>query len=226
MSPNRSVEELLTKTLERAGELAVTADLHVPIRSVLPVGEINEGPWDRAAAPSPRSWWVAVSGIAALVLVAVGLMALVRTSPSITVDKTRLSAAQGEQLLCGAPGCSSVFHASVGPPSQSGADNAGSAFGADRSVPSHPSLGTWIVARNGEFERTIAGTTRAGDSGKRTKSGSVYLSDGGGRYYRFTIRGDGMLRVIGHGADTVTLKGTDGTRYVLDLQTTELRPEP
>jgi hypothetical protein len=230
MSRSTSVEELLTETLKRAGELAVPEDLLLPLQSDSRLGEIDKGLSVRTGGHAIRSWWIAVGGIAAVVMVAVGLTALLRSSPSVTVLRSQLSAAQGERLLCGAPGCAPVVHSAAGLPSPLSGENASPAAGAFQSIPSqtNPSTattGTWIVATHGHFVRVIHGSTRAVNSVKPSKPGTVYLSAGSGRYYRFTTPSHGPLRVIGHGVHKVTLRGADSERYVLNLGTAELLPE-
>ena len=225
MSTSTSVEELLTETLKQAGELAIPDDLHLPLQLDGQIREIHERPLVRAGGYSTRSWWIAVGGSAALVLVAVGLTVLLRSSHSITIDRTQLSAAQGEQLLCGAPSCVPVVHAAAGLPSRSSVENAGPANGAFQTIPSRAPLGTWIVAANGGFVQTVNESITAVHSVKQDKLGTVYLSAGDDRYYRYTTPGHGPLRVIGHTVHTVTLKDSGGRSYVLNLQTSELLPQ-
>jgi hypothetical protein len=222
VSPRESVEELLTETLKRAGERAVPDQLYLPFQSDDHVRDRYEPRWDRAGGRSARFWRIAATGIAALVLVAVGMAALLHSSPSITLERTQLSAAQAQRLLCGAPGCVPVVHDATGLPSPSAAGDAGPAYGNFQITPSRAPLGTWIVANNGEFERVIARSVGT-NSTSGSKSATVYLSAGGGRYYQFAIPDeDRPPRVIGHSTHEVTLKGSNGERYVLDLRTSEL----
>jgi hypothetical protein len=73
------------------------------------------------------------------------------------------------------------------------------------------------VALRGQFVRVITGSAVPG------RSGSIDLSAGGGRYYRFvTGQMNGPLRVVGHHAHTVTLRAADGRHYVLDLRSAHL----
>jgi hypothetical protein len=222
MSMSTPVEELLTTTLRRAGELAVPEDLPLPVQLDEWVPDSNEGSSVRTGGRSARSWWFAVGGIAAVVLVAVGFTALFRSSPPITIERTHLSAAQGERLLCGAPGCVPVSHAAVGLPSRSGVENAGPAYGAFQTIPSKSPAGLWIVATNGALVRVVNEFTSAVNPANRSESGWLYLSAGNGRFYRFTTPGRGALSVVGHTVHTVTLKGANGRTYVLDLQISEL----
>lgn len=224
MSTSASVEELLTETLRRAGELAIPDQLHRPFPSDDQVGDMDGARLDRAGVRSVRSWRIAATGIAALVLVAVGLGALLRSSPSVILERTQLSVGQAQQLLCGVPGCAPEVHAGAGLPTRSGAENGGPAYGGYQTTPSTAPLGMWILASNGEFEQVIdrsAGTSPV----SRSRSGAVYLSAGGGRYYRFTIPEESPPQVIGHSAHTVTLKGTNGQMYLLNLRTSELTPK-
>ena len=121
-------------------------------------------------------------------------------------------------------GCTPAGDSASGLANQSAAANGNSTFGTSRASPSRAPLGTWIVANKGEFERVIdrsAKTIPASGHGSAT----VYLSAGRGRYYRFSIPNGHAVRVVAHTAHTVTLKGTSGESYVLDLQTSELRAE-
>ena len=224
MSTSTSVEELLTETLKRAGELAIPDDLHLPFRLDDRDGKFDDPPLPRARGHSARAWWITVSGIAALILVAVGLTVVLHSSPSITIERTQLSAAQGQRLLCGAPGCVPMFHAAAGQPKPSGVQPSGTAFGANQAASTAVPYETWILATDGRLVRVINESTRAVKSVERSRSGTVYLSAGDGRYYRFTTPGHGPLRVIGQSVNTVTLKGTDGKTYVLDLRTSTLLP--
>lgn len=223
MSTSTSAEELLAETLKRAGELAVPSDHHLPFQLDDHDHDIDERRLVREGVH--RSWWIAVASVAALVLGAVGLTALIHTSPSIPITRTQLSAAQGQRLLCGSPGCSPVDHSSAAAQSQASTDNAEPALGVNRPAPVFSPHGTWVVASNGEFVRAITESTRAVDSVKRSTLGSVHLSAGNGRYYRFTTSERGPLRVVGHNAHTVTLEASGGRSYVLDLATAELRPK-
>jgi hypothetical protein len=216
MSPTTSVEEVLTRTLRQAGELAVPDGVLAPFQIVDEVGLAeSEPPYEsKSASPgwtrlSPR---VMIASFAAVVLVVVGLVALLVPSSSTTVERTQLSTARGEQLFCGIPGCSPF--------------NQGPAFNAPRATAAKPPVGanqdvrpstqqgTWIVADGGHFVRAANGVT-----------GTLYLSAGGGRYYRFVLSpGSAPLTVVNHDDHTVTLKGHDGTNYVLNLRTSELFP--
>jgi hypothetical protein len=225
MSATSSVEEVLTRTLKRAGELAIPGDVHAPLQIVdrIDLGGSGYGESEPLARRSTRpALRVAVTGIAAMILVAIGLAALVIASPSSTIQRTRLSALQGEQLLCGTQNCVTSDHepALANP---SAATAATPSFGdAQRATPSTP-RDTWILASGGRFVRIIKGST-----GPVTHSvpGTVYLSAGQGRYYRFaTGREDGPLSVVGHGTHRITLKGADGSIYVLNLGTSELVPQ-
>ena len=222
MSTTSSVEEVLTRTLKRAGELAIPDDVEAPFPIVDQIGLRGAG--DEESEPLGRrstrpSWRVAVTGIAAMILVAVGLAVLVIASPSSTIQRTRISALHGEQLLCGPQNCVARDYApALANPSAASA--ASPSFGdGQRATPSTP-RDTWIVASGGRFVRTIKGSR-----GPVTHSvpGTIYLSAGEGRYYRFaTGRDDGPLTVVGHGTHRVTLKGADGSTYVLNLGTSEL----
>jgi len=222
VNPSSSVEEVLTRTLKRAGELAIPDDVHAPLHIVdeVDLGGSGDGgselPAGRSGRPTLR---VAVTGIAAMIVVAIGLAILVIASPSSTIQRTRLSALQGEQLLCGPQHCraSDQVPALANP---SNATAAAPSFGVAPGTTKPTPQGTWIVANGGRFVRTVNGS-----SGPVTHSvpGTIYLSAGEGRYYRFaTGREDGPLRVVGHGTRSVTLKGTDGSIYVLNLGTSEL----
>lgn len=222
MSATSSVEEVLTRTLKRAGELAVPDDVHAPFQVADQVelggsGSAESEPLaHRSTRPALR---VAVTGIAAMILVAAGLVILLTASPSITIQRTRLSAIRGGQLLCGNQNCVASDRGPA-PTNPSGASAARPSFGeAQGPTPVLP-RDTWIVASGGRFVRMIEGST-----GPVTHSvpGTIYLSAGGDRYYRFaTGREDGPLDVAGHGIHTVTLKGADGSVYVLNLRTSEL----
>jgi hypothetical protein len=222
MSETSSVEEVLTRTLKRAGELAIPDDVHAPFPIVDQVDGGGSG--DEESEPLGRrstrpSWRVAVTGIAATILVAVGLAVLVIASPSSTIQRTRLSALHGEQLLCGTQNCVASDHApALATPSAASAAIPSLGDG-PRVTPSMP-RDTWIEASGGRFVRTVKGS--AGPVA-HTMPGMIYLSAGGGRYYRFaTGREDGPLTVVGHGTHRVTLKGADGSIYVLNLGTSEL----
>lgn len=225
MSTSRSVEELLTETLKRAAERAIPSDLHLPFQPDDRVRPMDPLPLDRAGGHTARSRWMVISGVAALVVVALGLTALLGTSPPITIARTQLSAARGQQLLCGAPGCVPVFHAAAARPSQSVARNAGTRFGPRLTAPTIAPYETWIVATNGDFVQVIAVSTRGVNATKRPPSGTLYLSSGSADYYRFSTAGPGPLRVIDHTVHTVTLKGPDGRSYVLNLRTSQLLPQ-
>ena len=223
MSPASSVEEVLTRTLKRAGELAIPEDLHAPLRIVDQVGYGgSRGDEDsgrlarRSTRPALR---VAVTGIAAVILVAVGLVVLLTASPSTTIQRIRLSAVRGEELLCGSRNCV-VSDNGPAPASPSGVSDAGPAFGDALGATPVPPRGTWIVASSDRFVRVIEGS--AGPP-IHPAPGTVYLSAGEGRYYRFaTGRDDGPLSVVGHGVHTVTLNGVGGSVYVLNLGTSQL----
>jgi len=223
MSSASSVEEVLTRTLKRAGELAIPEDLYAPFRIVDQVGyggsrgEDSERHDRRSTRPALR---VAVTGIAAVILVAVGLVVLLTTaSPSTTIQRNRLSAVRGEQLLCGNRNCVVSGHGPA-PANPSGVSDARPAFGDALGATPVPPRGTWIVASGGRFVRAIEGST---GPVAHSAPGTVYLSAGEGRYYRFaTGREDGPLSVVGHGVHTVTLKGVGGSVYVLNLGTSQL----
>ena len=117
-----------------------------------------------------------------------------------------------------------MFHAAAGQPKPSGVQPSGTAFGANQAASTAVPYETWILATDGRLVRVIDESTRAVKSVERSRSGTVYLSAGDGRYYRFTTPGHGPLRVIGQSVNTVTLKGTDGKTYVLDLRTSTLLP--
>lgn len=187
---------------------------------------IDEGPLDRTGRRPVRWWRSVVAAGVAVVLVAFGLAALLRSSPSVIVERSALSASEGQRLLCGSPGCVPAFYATAGSPSQPGAENNGAtAFGVNRTTPSVAPYETWVVAIDGEFRWAVNASAGAVPSARRATSDGVYLSAGHGRYYRFTTPGHGPLRATGHSARRVTLIGTDGRRYVLDLQSAELRPK-
>jgi hypothetical protein len=222
MRPGSSVEEVLTRTLKRAGELAIPEDLHAPFRIADQVEQGGSG-GDGTEPLDRRSTWpalrVAVTGIAAVILVAAGLFVLLTASPSITIQRTRLSAIRGEQLLCGSPNCVASDHGPA-PANSSDAPVARPSFREAEGATPVLARGTWIVASGGRFVRTIEGST---GSVTHSVPGTVYLSAGEGRYYRFaTGREDGPLRVVGHGAHTVTLKGAHASVYVLNLGTSQL----
>lgn len=222
MSTSMSVEELVVETLRRAGELAVPGDHHLPFQLDDHERDIDERRLVRGG--TRRSWWIAVTSVAALVLGTVGLTVLLHSSPSIPITRTQGSAAQGQRLLCGSPGCSFINNSSAGTQSQSSTVNAEPALGVHQSVPPIAPSGTWVVASNGEFQRVINASTRAVHPVNRPKSGTIFLSAGDARYYRFATPGRGPLRVVGHNSHTVTLEDSDGRSYVLDLPTIELRP--
>jgi hypothetical protein len=222
VNPISSVEEVLTRTLKRAGELAIPDDVHVPYRIVDPAdrgrsGDEEDEPLARRV--SRRALSVTVTGIAAVILVVVGLVVLVIAAPSSTVQRTRLSALQGEQLLCGTQHCGANTHQpALAAPSDATAatPSFSDAQAATKSTPRD----TWVVASEGRFVRIVNGST-----GPVTHSlpGTIYLSAGDGRYYRFaTGRRDGPLSVVSHGTHRVTLKGANGSIYVLNLGTSEL----
>ena len=225
MSPGPSVEEVLIRTLKRAGELAVPDDVHEPFQ-IVDQGDLggsgdeeSESPALRSTRPALR---VAVTGIAAVVLVAAGLIVLLTTSPSITIQRTRLSAPRGQLLLCGSRTCAASDHGPT-PVGQSGPSAASPSFGDVQGATPWIPRGTWIVASEGRFVRMIKGS-----AGPVTHSvpGTIYLSAGDRRYYRFaTGRKDGPLSVVGHSASTVTLKGAGGSIYVLNLGTSQLVSE-
>lgn len=221
MSTETAIEELLTETLKRAGEIAVPEDILVPLYRTGQDVRIAGGMPDRAGSRSTRSWWISATGIAALVLVGVGLALLLRSSPTFRVGRTQLSAAQGERLLCGSPGCVPVFHAAAG---QSGRVSAGTASpptGNFQTLPARAPLGTWIVADSGRFERLIDWAS-GNSSVTNGKSGVIYVSAGGGRYYRYVLPGGGPAHVVSHTAHTVTLSSGHGHGYVLDLNTSQI----
>ena len=221
MSATSSVEEVLTRTLRRAGELAVPDDVNAPFQvadRAEPGGSgsaESEPHAHRSTRPALR---VAVTGIAAMILVAVGLIVLLTASPSITIQRTRLSAVRGEQLLCGNRNCVASDHGPA--PSNPSRASAATPFGeAQGPTPVRP-RDTWIVASGGHFVQMIEGST---GPVAHSVPGTIYLSAGGDRYYRFaTGREDGPLDVAGHGVHTVTLRGADGSVYVLNLRTSEL----
>lgn len=223
MSSSSAVEEVLTRTLHRAGELAVPEGSHVPF----PMGTESAGRGPARWAPTPvtrRSTYprskVAVTGVAAALVIAVGLAVLLGSSSPVRIQRLQLSSARGEQLLCGGQRCTASVPGSAGSNSASGATAASPILGPDGRVPSPRPRDTWIVAVQGQFVRVITGSSAPGPSG------SVYLSAGGGRYYRFlTGQMNGPLHVIGHGAHTVTLRAADGRRYVLDLRSTQLEAQ-
>jgi hypothetical protein len=221
MSPDSSVEEVLTRTLQRAGELAVPDGSHVPFQ----IGaETSPESVQRARGsglrPSRQLLKLAMTGIAAAVLIAVGLAVLVGSSSPTTIQRFRLSAVRGEQLLCGAPGCRPPVPTPAGSNSAASPASAIPSSGAVRSVPPPTPQDVWIVAANGRFVEAFPGSAVGN---RRSGPGSVYLSAGAGRYYRFvTGQTGGPLRLVHHSPHSVTLRGTDGRRYVLNLQSAEL----
>jgi len=218
MSPDSSVEEVLTRTLKRAGELAIPDDLHPAFPSA-DEGDGGSGSGEseplarRSIRPAVR---LAAAGIAAMIVVAVGLVVLLTTSPSTTIQRAQLSAPRGEQLLCGHQDCSVDDR----PMAQANASLASPSFGpAQGRAPVTP-RDTWIVASGGRFVRIIEGSPGSTTS---PGPGVVYLSAGHGHSYRFaTGRDDGPLSVVGHSTHSVTLSGTDRSLYVLNLRSSEL----
>ena len=225
MSSGSAVEEVLTRTLHRAGELAVPEGSHVPfpVDGNAGSGSVLRIPTSVVRRSTHPRLTVAVTGVAAAVIIAVGLAVLVGSSPPIPAQRLQLSAARGQQLLCGGRRCPAPVPGSVGSNSASRSNSASGASaasptpGPDHQAPPAKPRGTWIVAVRGEFVRVITGSAVPGPSA------SIYLSAGGGRYYRFvTGRMNGPLRVVGHDTHTVTLKAADGRHYVLDLRSARL----
>lgn len=225
MKATSSVEEVLTRTLKRAGELAIPDDDHAPLQildRVAPGGSGDEESEPLARRSTRPILRVAAGGIAATILIAVGIAVLVIASPSSTIERTRLSAVRGEQLLCGTPNCVASEHGpALARPSDATAVTP--SFGNGQAATSSTPRDTWILASGGRFVRIIKGST-----GPVTHSvpGMIYLSAGEGRYYQFaTGREDGPLRVVSHGIHRVTLKGDAGSIYVLNLGSSELVPQ-
>jgi hypothetical protein len=225
MNAASSVEEVLTRTLKRAGELAIPGDVHEPLRIVDQVDPGGSG--DEESEPLDRrstrvAWRAVVTGIAASILVAVGVAVLVIASPSSTVQRTRLSVIQGEELLCGSQNCVASDHRpALTEPSDASA--ATPSFSNNQAATPSTPRDTWIVASGGRFVRIIKGAT---GPVAHSVPGMISLSAGDGRYYRFaTGREDGPLSVVSHGIHRITLKGADGSIYVLDLGTSELVPQ-
>src|SRR5580700_6901920 len=151
MRPNSSVEEVLIRTLRRAGELAVPDDVHEPFQIVDQVAlrESGHGKSESLTRRSTRpTMRVALTGVAAMILLVVGLVVLLSSSPSITVQRSQLSTVRGEQLLCGTNGCPPLSNG----PSVSNASGATSpSFGAVQGAHQPMPQGTWIVADGGHF---------------------------------------------------------------------------
>ena len=91
MSTDSPVEELLAQTMRRAGELALPEDAPVPFPFDDQPRAIDEGQHDRRGRRPVRWWWSVVAAGAAVVLVTFGLAALLRSSPSVTVERSTLS---------------------------------------------------------------------------------------------------------------------------------------
>lgn len=229
MSPDPSVEEVLTRTLRRAGELAVPDGAHTPVLIGSEAAGRESGRWAPATtargSTRPRLK-VAVTGVAAAVLIAVGLAALVGSSSPTGIQRVQLSATRGEQLLCGVQGCPPSVHGSVGVNSAAGATMASPsprAYGGSRPPsPQDP----WVVAADGRFVQAFTGSRAAAKSANDSVPGVIYLSAGAGRYYQYvTGRTGGPLRVVDHDAHAVSLQGADGRSYVLNLRSAQLEAQ-
>jgi hypothetical protein len=229
MSPDPSVEEALTRTLRRAGELAVPDGAHVPFPIGIEAGARESGQWAPTSAVrrSTRPLLkVAMTGVAAAVLIAVGLAVLVGSSSPTRIQRVQLSALRGELLLCGEQGCPPSVHGSAAINSASAATSASPAYGADRRSPPPTPQDPWIVAADGRFVQAFTGSAAAAKSADHSVPGVIYLSAGAGRYYRYvTGQTGGPLRVVHHDARTVSLRGADGRSYVLNLPSAQLEAQ-
>ncbi len=225
MSDLSVVEERLTRVLSRAAELAVPdRPVGTPVFPIHAQSEVSSAP---PAKQRHRRRVLALSSLVAGLVVIGVVAALVVPGSSTLVPRTQLTAAQAQQLVCGAALCPRGSAASItsgganrlnGAPSGTFGGLAGQGAASPKSEPTS----LWIFARQAQFQSAQQGQILpVSKLGTRAK-GVLYVSADGATY-RFVTQGRvGELKVTSHQGDTVTLTAASGARYHLNLTSLEL----
>jgi hypothetical protein len=225
VSEQVTIEERLTRTLTRAAELAV------PNGSVTMPAIATDAPSEVPSAPPTkerrRRRVLALSALAAgLVVIGVVAALVVPGSPTL-VPRTQLAAAQAQQLVCGGALCPRTSS----PSTASGDSNRlnGSARGtfgglAQQGSTSQTSKPTslWIFASHAQLQSAQRGQALPVSTPGTRAKGVLYVSADGDSYRFVTPDRVGELKVTSHHGDTVILTSASGARYDLNLSSLEL----